>query len=180
MIYTLIVLVVGALSVVWGFRRGLGRQTSSIVAIAFGLVSARLLAPGLQQVLYGAFDSLRGAVEEQFIYETLSASIVFVTVYGVFRAIISFIDRVIGQGEKTLIGNLGGALFATFKHLVMLSVLLNLMVGIDIDSKLMKQAQADDGNVVREILLLFPSLTGGSDVEDLALKIQLREAKKIS
>lgn len=180
MIYTLVVLVVGALSVVWGFRRGLGRQTSSIVAISFGLVSARLLAPGLQQVLYGAFDSLRGAVEEQFIYETLSASIVFVTVYGVFRAIISFIDRVIGQGEKTLIGNLGGALFATFKHLVMLSVLLNLMVGIDIDSKLMKQAQADDGNVVREILLLFPSLTGGSDVEDLALKIQLREAKKIS
>ncbi len=180
MIYTLVVLVVGALSVVWGFRRGLCRQTSSIVAIAFGLVSARLLAPGLQRVLYGAFDSLRGAVEEQFIYETLSASIVFVTVYGVFRAILSFIDRVIGQGEKTLIGNLGGALFATFKHLVMLSVLLNLMVGIDIDSKLMKQAQADDGNVVREILLLFPSLTGGSDVEDLALKIQLREAKKIS
>ncbi|MGN0236957.1 MAG: CvpA family protein [Lepagella sp.] len=180
MIYTLVVLVVGALSVVWGFRRGLGRQTSSIVAIAFGLVSARLLAPGLQQMLYGAFDSLRGAVEEQFVYETLSASIVFVAVYSVFRAILSFIDRVIGQGEKTLIGSLGGALFATFKHLVMLSVLFNLMVGIDLDSGLMKHAQADDGNVVREILLLFPSLSGGSDAEDLALKIQLREAKKIS
>ena len=80
MIYTLIVLVVGVLSVVRGFRRGIGRQTSSIVAIAFGLVSARLLAPGLQQMLYGAFDSLRGAAEEQFIYETRSASIVFVTV----------------------------------------------------------------------------------------------------
>ena len=62
----------------------------------------------------------------------------------------------------------------------MLSVLFNLMVGMSPDSKLMKQAQADDGNVVREILLLFPSLTGGSDIEELALKIQLREAKKIS
>ena len=62
MIYQLIVLIVAAAALIIGFRKGLARQTPAVIGVAFGIISGRLLAPGHNDVLYGALPSGHGKV----------------------------------------------------------------------------------------------------------------------
>ena len=179
-VYHLIVLLVAAVSVIWGFRRGFARQIPSAIGIALGVVSARLLAPGLEDIMYGAFPSVHGKSEQQFVYDTISSAIVFTGVYLIFKTLTSFMAKVFGKSERTILDNIGGAVWGLFRNLLMLSIIFNLIVALDRESRLLRYVKSDDGNVVEETMLLAPSLLGGEDVMELAHKLQLEEARKIS
>lgn len=176
----LIVLLLAACGAVYGFRRGLARQTPSLVAMAFGLISARLLAPALIDTLYGAFPSVHGHPEQNFVYDTLASTFVFCSIYLIFRVCTGFLGKVLDAGEKTILNNLGGALYGLFKYLLFTSIALNMLVALKLNDSLIRCARSDDGNAVEEVMLLGPALMGGEDVEDLAHRLQLEEAKKIS
>lgn len=180
MIYHLIVLVVAALSAIWGFRRGLARQTPSVIGVAFGIVCARLLAPGLEHVLYGAFPSVHGHVEQTFVYDTISTALVFTAIYFIFRTVTSFLGNVMHREDRTILDNIAGAVFGTFKYLLAVSLIFNMLVALNRDSVLLKYVKSDDGNAVEEVMLLSPAMLGGEDVVELSHRIQLEEAKKIS
>lgn len=179
-IYHMIAVGVAGASVVVGFRRGLARQTPAVIGVAFGIVSARLLAPGLDEVLYGAFPSVHGKVEERFLYDTLSTGLVFFSIYAIFRTVTSFLGKVMASGDKSILDNLAGALFGLFKWILFLSIFFNFICGASEGSDLRRCARSDDGNIAEEVMLLAPTLLGGEDVVDLSHKIQLDEAKKIS
>lgn len=179
-IYHIIVFAVSALAAVWGFRRGLARQTPAVIGVAFGIVSARLLAPGLLDVLHGAFPMVHGHVEERYAYDTLSTGIVFGLIYVLFSTITSFLGKVMASDDRTIVDNIAGAVFALFKYLLFLSIAYNLMVAVNPRSALLRSVRSDDGNAVEEVMLLSPALLGGQDVEELSHRIQLEEAKKIS
>jgi len=180
MIYHLIVLTVAAVAAFRGFRLGLGRQTPSLIGVAFGIVCARLLSGGMAEILYGAMPSARGCVEETFVYDTLANALVFVCIYAVFRTVTCFLSKVMHSKDSSILDNIGGALFGMFKYLLFLSIIFNVAVAINCKSELMKYMKSDDGNAVEEVMLLSPALLGGEDVEELAHKLQLEEAKKIS
>lgn len=180
-IYHLIVVIVAAFSTIVGFRRGLGRQTPSVIGLAFGIVCARLLSPGLDGVLYGAFPSVHGKVEERFLYDTLSSGLIFFSIYAIFRTLTGFLGKVLAStSDSTILDNLAGSLFGLFKYMLFLSIVYNFLCGASSESELRKCARSDDGNIVEEVMLLSPALLGGEDVMDLSHKIQLEEAKKIS
>lgn len=84
------------------------------------------------------------------------------------------------RDDRTILDNLGGSLFAILRNMLFLSIALNLLVALDAHSVLLRSARSDDGNTVLETMLLSPALLGGENVEELAHKIQLEEAKKIS
>lgn len=180
MIYLLIIFVVAALSAVWGFNRGLARQVPAIIGVAFGIISARLLAPGLVDIIYGAIPSVHGKVEQTFVYDTVSTAGIFVVVYVVFKSVTGFIGKVFDKKEHTILNNIGGAVFGMFRYLLGVAIAFNMWVAIDRDSQLLKYVKSDDGNAVEEIMLLSPALLGGEDVDELSHRIQLEEAKKIS
>lgn len=180
MFYYLAVVLVAAFSTIWGFRKGLGRQTPSVIGVAFGIISSRLLAPGLIDVLYGAFPSVHGKVEQTYLYDNLSTGIVFFSIYTIFRTITGFLGKVLRAHDPTILDNLSGALFSLFKYMLFLSILLNFICGASQGSALRRCARSDDGNVVQEVMLLGPALLGGEDIVDLSHSIQLEEAKKIS
>ena len=102
MLYNLIIFAVAALAVVAGFRRGLSRQSPSAIGIAFGVVCARLLAPGLNQVLYGVFPSVHGQVEQRFVYDTISTAIVFFSVYAIFVTVTGFLGRILADRKSVV------------------------------------------------------------------------------
>lgn len=180
MIYHLAVLLTAAFSLIVGFRKGFARQIPSLIGFAFAIVSCRLLSPGLENILYGAFPSVHGKVEETFVYDTLSTAIIFTAVYFIFKTITSFIGKILQKGDHGILDNLGGAVVSGTVYLTAISIVLNLMVALNRDSVLLKYVKSDDGNVVEETMLLSPALLGGEDVMELSHKLQLEEAKKIS
>lgn len=177
----LIVLLIAACGVIYGFRRGLARQTPSMIGMAFGIISARLLAPGLVDVVDGAFPSIHGNVEEHYVCDTISSTIVFASIYLIFRTVTGFLGRVMNAaGEHTILNNLGGAVYSLFKYLMFTSIALNLLVAMRLNADLLHSVKSDDGNIVEGVMLLSPGILGGQDIEELSHLIQLREAKKIS
>ncbi|MDE6006975.1 MAG: CvpA family protein [Muribaculaceae bacterium] len=180
MFYHLAVVSVAAFSTIWGFRKGFGRQTPSVIGLAFGIICARLLAPGLNDVLYGAFPSVHGQVEQKYLYDNLATGIVFFSIYMIFRTVTGFLGKVFTSSDSTILDNLAGALFGLFKYLLFLSIILNFICGSSSESELRRCARSDDGNVVQEVMLLGPALLGGEDIVDLSHRMQLEEAKKIS
>lgn len=180
MLYPVIVLIVLAISAVRGFRSGMARQTPSIIGAAFGIICTRLLAPGLVPAISSAFSSLQGRPESTFIYDTLSTSILFLSIFGIFVLVTSFLGKVFENEDKNILDNLGGAVFCMFKYALIVSIILNLLVAMNPRSELVRLARADDGNTVLEIMLLSPTLLGGQDVQELYHILQLDEAKKIS
>ncbi|MCM1369974.1 MAG: CvpA family protein [Candidatus Amulumruptor caecigallinarius] len=179
-IYHIIVLAVAVTACVRGFRRGLARQTPYLIATAFAIVSTRLLAPGLEPALRGAFPTVHGTAMETFTYDTAATTIVFAAVFLIFSVITSFLSKVFTRDDRTILDNLGGALFSLFEYLTILSICYNVALASDRDPNLMKTVKSDDGNVVEEVLLLAPALLGGEDAAELAHKLQLEDAKKIS
>lgn len=171
---------VAAISAVWGFRRGLARQTPAVIGTAFGIICARILAPGLFDVIFDQCRFIHDHVEENFACYAMANGIIFFAVYFVFRLITSFLGKVLQRDDRTILDNIGGALFALFKYLLMLSILLNILLSLNMQSELLKAARSDDGNIVTEVMLISPSLLGGEDVEELSHEVQLEEAKKIS
>lgn len=179
-IYILIVFAVAAASVIWGFYRRMSHQVASLIGIAFGIVSARLLGPAMEDIMYGAFPAVHGKIQEFFVYQTVSRIFVFAAVYFIFKTITLFLNRILGAGEHTILDNIAGALFCLFKYMLGVSMTFNLLVAFDRESKLLDFVKSDDGNVIEEVMLLSPALLGGEDVMDLSNRIQLEEAKKIS
>ena len=180
MIYQLIVLIVAAVSVLWGFRRGFTRQLPSIIGMAFGIISARLLAPALTELMYGTFPSVHGKVEEKFVYDTISSTIIFTSVYYIFKTLTLFVGKILRREDRTIVDNLGGAIFCLFKYLFAVSLVFNLLIALNRNSNLLMFVKSDDGNIVEVTLLLSPSLLGSEDAEELSHRIQLEEARKIS
>ncbi|MDE7179720.1 MAG: CvpA family protein [Muribaculaceae bacterium] len=180
LVFQLVIIAVVIFATVRGFRLGFARQTPAIIGTAFGIICARLLAPGLDSVLYGAFPSVHGKVEERYLYDTLSSGIVFFCIYAIFRTITSFLGNVLASTEHTILDNISGALFLLFKYLLFLSIVYNYLCGSSPESPLRRCARSDDANAVQEVMLIAPSLLGGEDIVDFSHKIQLEEAKKIS
>lgn len=178
--YALIILLIAAMAVVWGFRRGFARQTPAIIGVAFGIICARLLAPGLHDVLYGAFPTAHGRVEEKFVYDSVSGGLVFFAVYMIFATVTSFIGKVLQRDDRSILDNISGSLFALFKYMLFTSIILNVLLALNLNSPLLKSARSDDGNIITEVMLISPSVLGGEDVEELSHEVQLEEAKKIS
>ncbi|MDE7402519.1 MAG: CvpA family protein [Muribaculaceae bacterium] len=176
-------IIIFAAAVIWtlrGFRKGFARQTPSVIGVAFGIVSTRLLAPGLTGTLHGALPHVHGQVCETFVCQALASALIFTAVYLVFATITSFLSSVMRSENRTILDNIAGAIFSLFKVLLWLSIGLNVILALKPEGELLSAVKSDDGNTLHEVLLLAPACLGGEDAEQLALKIQLHEASKIS
>lgn len=180
MFYHVIVLIAAAFSAIWGFRRGFMRELPSLIGLAFGIISARLLTPALNEILYGAFPAVHGKVEQVYVYDTVSSTIIFLLVYFIFVAITGFIGRMLQSSDRSILDNIGGSIVCIFKYLFFISIAFNLLLASKKESGLLGLVKSGDGNIASEIMLLSPVLMGTEDAEELAHKIQLEEARKIS
>lgn len=179
-IYVLIVFAVAGISVIGGFNRRMSKQVPSLIGTALGIIFARLLGPGFEEIIYGLFPSVHGSLEETFLYNVTSRIIIFASIYLVFKTLTFFVGKAFSSGEHSILDNIAGAIFCLFKYLLFLSMAFNFIAGNDTESELLHFVKSDDGNAIEEVMLLSPALMGGEDVEELAHKIQMEEARKIS
>lgn len=180
-LYHILVLGVAAFAVLRGFRMKFSRQLPAVIGTAFGIVCARIFTDPLADVLRGAFNWIPyGSAEESFTCGIVAASLVFLAVYAVFRTVTTFLLFVFKNTDSTILDNIGGSLFTLFEYMLLVSMAYNIILGFHSDSILLKSMKSDDGNIVEEVMLFAPAVLGCEGPDELAHRIQLEEAKKIS
>lgn len=179
-IYHIIVLGVAAIAVMRGFRKGFTGQVSGILGFAFGTVCAHVFDEESEAFVRMLLPGIDGRIGSAFVYSVLSAVLVYVAVYLIFRIFTNILRSAMQVFYVGMLDSLLGSAFCLLKYMLAVSIVYNLILCVNPGSPLMKYANADDGNVVECVLLLAPGLLGCGSVEDLSHLIQLKEAKKIS
>jgi len=179
-IYHIIVMAVAAIAVIKGFRSGFTGQVSGILGFAFGAVCAHVFDTQAEEFVRMLLPGIQGRLGSAFIYSVLSAAMVYVMVYFLFKMLTKVLKSAMQVFYVGMLDSLMGAVFCLMKYMLMLSIIYNLILCVNPESRLLRYADADDGNVVECVLLIAPGLLGCGSCEDLSHLIQLREAKKIS
>lgn len=179
-VYHIIVIAVGAIAVVSGFRKGFTGQVSGILGLAFGTVCAHVFDVQAEEFLRALLPGLAGRPGSAFIYSVGSAALVYLAVYIFFRMLTRILRSAMQVFYVGLLDSLMGAAFCLLKYMLMISIIYNLILCVNPSSPLLRYANADDGNVVECVMMLAPGLLGCGSVQDLSHLLQLREAKKIS
>ena len=178
--YHIVVLVVAAVAVVKGFHRGFTGQISGVLGFAFGTVCTHVFSDEADAAMRWLLPGIAGHVGAGFIYSVLSAALVYIAVYLIFKALTRVLRSAMQVFYVGMLDKLLGATFSLAKYMLLLSIVYNLIVCVNPSSQLMKYANSDDGNVVECVMLLAPGLLGCYSIEDFSHILQLREAKKIS
>lgn len=178
--YHIVVIVVAALAVIKGFHSGFTGQISGVLGFAFGTVCTHVFSDEAEVVVRLLLPGLSGHVGAGFIYSVMSAALVYVVVYLLFRMLTRVLRSAMQVFYVGMLDKLLGSVFCLMKYMLLLSIVYNLIVCVNPSSPLMKYATSDDGNVVECVMLLGPGLLGCRSIEDLSHLLQLREARKIS
>lgn len=171
---------VALVAVFRGYRLGFVGQTAAALGMAFGISAARVGAPDVCLRLREIFPSWGESVAGTFAYELTAAGSIFI----VCCLLCGLVGGILGAALSVLrtgtLNALAGSLFLLLKYLLFLSLGLNALVAINPRSQLMRCATADDGNIVQGVMLLAPALLDTESVSELAHRIQLLDAKRIS
>lgn len=178
--YHIIAITVAAIAVIKGFRSGFTGQVSGVLGFAFGTVCAHVFDDQAEGIVRGLLPGLEGHVGAAFIYSVISAAMVYVAVFMVFRIFTRVLRSAMQVFYVGMLDKLLGAAFCLTKYMLVLSIIYNLILCVNPSSKLLKYATAEDGNIVEVVMMLAPGLLGCYSYEDLSHLIQLKEAKKIS
>ncbi len=180
MIYHIIALVVAILAIIKGYRQGFRRQMPLVIGFCFGIVCARLFSVPVEEGVRELLPSIAGKPEADFAYSVISRGVIYVVVYEIFSLCTGFLRLLFLKISSGVLDSICGAVMATARYLLMLSVGFNFLLCWQTDSQLLRYAESDDGNIVEEVMLIAPALLGGDSVEDLAHTLQLEAAKCIS
>ncbi|MDE6866352.1 MAG: CvpA family protein [Muribaculaceae bacterium] len=176
------IIVIGALAIgaVRGFRERFTQQIPCWLAIFFALLCSHIfLVPAEDWVAEVLKEECKG-VDGEFVLSNLASTLIFIIAFTVFYLctfILKFFFRLLDTGLlDNVLGALGGMLHAA----IFISMAYNLWLSLFPESRLLKYAMHDDGDIVHEVMLLSPFLLGSESVDELAHKFQLEQAKYIS
>lgn len=178
--FHIIVIIAAIAGVVLGFRKGLLRQLAGLLGFGFGIVCCRLFVSQASAWISEAFPSLQGKFYSEFVCSTLAAVFIFIAVYFAFCCLARILKTLLSAIHVGVVNSVLGAAFGMLKYVFGVSLLFNLILCITPQSSLMSLSKADDGNVVELATAFAPALLGSDSIYDLAHKLQLKEAEKIS
>ena len=145
--FDLAVLIIVGLTFIWGFVSGLVMQLASLV----GLVLAAIFAGQLSDLI--APRLIAYTEVSPHIGGPVSYIVAFVAILIAIVLIGKAIQKAIDALELNTLNRLGGAVFSVAKWFVLISIVLNLIVEIDQDKRLIKED-------VRQESLAYPYVKG--------------------
>ncbi|MCM1291550.1 MAG: CvpA family protein [Prevotella sp.] len=178
--YHVMVLIVATFALIRGWRRGLLHQTGSVLGLAFGAVVARIFKDPASAFFMSMHLWPLDNIAAEFASQLLGCSSIFALTYFALWCFGSLLSAAMSLIQTGVLNSIFGAIICTVKYLLLLSIFFNLAIASNPQSVLMKYACDDDGNMVEGVMFIAPFATGCQNYRDLAHKVQLQEAKKIS
>lgn len=179
-IYHIIIIAAGVYGIFRGWRCGFFGQTGGLLGMLFGIVFCRLFVKDGVVVAEEVCPSIADLFASDFIYTSLTALVIYTTVYFGFRLMSLVLNRVLSGLNPGPVNSLGGAALCLLKYVLFISLIYNVILAIFPGSALMKECRAGDGNMIELVMALAPALMDTYSPCDLALKYQLKEAESIS
>ena len=175
MVYPVVVI----LCLLWGgwrgWRRGFVYQLASVLAVAFGIVAARLLGPGATEWLEGYFPHSDSPIAA-YTYTVLGAGVAFVVVYALISLLAIILRGIMKVIHLGALNSIAGAALGIAKWVVLLSVILNVILALKPSSKLADYCDDDDGNIVELVMDAAPALMGIDGPDELEHQRRMEEA----
>lgn len=178
-VYQLLVVAVIILGIHAGIRKGITGQIDALLGLGFGITASRILTPGLSTTIGGILPASQSP-SPGYLPEALASMLIFLLFFGAMACAGPLMRKLLAPLGKGAINIIAGVTVGIMKYVVILSLIYNVVIGLDPGSVLLKSAEGDDGNLAEGILLLAPALTGTDNFEDLLHAAQMREAAKIS
>lgn len=179
-LFHIIVISVAVYAIIRGFRLRFTGQLASLLGMAFGVVGARVFAPGVEAWLTDFLPAASDHAAGSFIPGVVAASLLYTGLYLLFMPLNHLLRAAMAVIDEGMLDSIFGVFLALVKYMLALSVAYNLLVCCDTSSPLVKLAADDDGNVVEAVMFVAPAMLGCENVGDLFHRQQLYEAKKIS
>lgn len=178
--YLGLVLLVALLSLAFGFRRGITKQLASLLGVAFGAVTARVLTPDWWASFHWVDPFAPDPMFADYAANLVCASTVYFVVFWLFCLLSKILNGALSVFETGIFNRILGAVFMLIKNLLWVSMFLNFLICFKPDSGLLRYERASDGNLVSAVMELCPAFLGCYGAEDFAHFHQLKEAKSIS
>ena len=156
------------------------RQVPSLLGLAFGAVAVRVFIPEYSVSFHEYLPRAINERYEDYVDNFLSGCFLYTGVYVIvtfFCGVLKGALSVLGIG---MLNRIVGSLFSLLKNLLWLSLLFNLMLCNDPESKLLEYEKSGDGNIVAGVLDLTEIVTGLQSAEYFAHLVQLKDAATIS
>lgn len=178
--YHIVVIAVAVWGILTGYRKGLIRLLGSVVAVAFGIVATRLIAPECFDAFEAMVPGFISGFQRPFVVQTLTCLVIYVLVTGIFELVAIPLGKLMKVVPAGIVNSIGGALFRMFQFLILVSLFFNLIVDLNPSGELTRSSRLHDGNVVEVVMQMAPAILGFPGAEEVAHYQQLEDAKKIS
>lgn len=183
MFYPILIIALCLYGLFSGWRKGMVRQVGSLLALAFGVVCARIFGPVLEPALAPVLHTGEpGEASPMGVYvlSVVSGSIVFIVVSLALRLLAALLTSLLKVLCLGAVNSILGAVFGLCKWVVILSVALNLWLCITQEKRLLDYCDDGDGNVVETVMSVAPALMDTEGPDNLEHNLQMEEAKTIS
>lgn len=179
-IYHVVVIALAIWGILTGYRKGLIRQFGSVIAVTFGIVATRVMAPDFIPVMEDLVPGFISGFQREFVVMTLSCTIIYVFVTGFLELVAIPLGKFMKVVKAGVVNSIFGAIFRTFQYLMLISLFYNLIIDFNPAGSLTRLSRYHDGNVVEGVIKVAPGILGFPDGEEVAHYQQLEDAKKIS
>lgn len=179
-VYPLVVILVGVIGTIRGFRIGFARQISNVLGIAFGIVCARIFYADASNCLHNTFPFLSEGLAAPFLTGLLAAGGIYTIIYYLFSIFTGILRSALQILSTGMLNSLAGSVLCLLKYLIFVSLAYNLIADLRPDCRMVHYAGHNDGNVVDAVMCLAPALLDFPGITELRHAIQLEEASKIS
>ena len=151
----IIVIVVFAVALVMGIRKGIIVQAGSLAGLLLGVLACHLFGDALTSWLISA-----GVLNElgHMWASILTNLLLFIVVYLSAHAVASFFKQVTHALSLGFFDRLAGGLFSAFKWMLVLSILFNMWLFLKPGTNFRALCPMAHGHAVQAILDLGPSL----------------------
>lgn len=178
--YPLAVILIGAAGLLKGYRSGLAMQINAVLGIAFGIVCARLFGPELRDMVQAHSPLPLRGMNAPFIADCAAYGGIFILVYELVGLLTGVLKNAMMLFRTGMLDSLAGALFCSFRYLMLVSICYNFAADINPRGRLVAYAGCHDGNVVEEVMHLAPAILDFRGIDDLCHAVRLEDARKIS
>lgn len=179
-LYHIIAICVATFAVVRGYRCGLTGLVTSVLGMAFGIVCAHIFLDASTEIACSVLPDTLLERGGDYLASNLGAGVVFAVVYSIFDAITAIIRKAMSDFGSGLLDSLLGVFFCVANYMLQLSIIYNILVGLNPESALMRHGKSDDGNIIEAVVWIAPACLGTISFDEFAHQEQLRAAKCIS
>ena len=147
----ILIVVVFVAAAVWGLRKGLIGQLSSLAAIVVSLIGCRIFGGMLEPLM---------PQSPSFVAPILSYTLVYVILYFLIRFLVRSLKTITSALMLGPLDRIAGAVFCGFKWMLGLSLVLNAWVAIFPNSETVKSSTLGGGRAVQCVMEIAPWLWG--------------------